>query len=118
MCMPFIGLRVTKLFSDKDKFSVCDAATEVANGAIGYDPDEPYGDNNQRFEGVSATVTCNANYGLDGHEAATCTSGQWTEATLGPCLPGMSDTLLHSTMYLHKHSVSFHINFLHMMVFL
>ena len=68
-------------------FPVCDAAIDVANGDIGYDPDEPYGDSNERFEGVSATVTCNANYGLDGPESALCTSGQWTEAALGPCLP-------------------------------
>ena len=68
---------------------MCDTATDVANGGIEYDPDEPYGDNSQRFEGVTATVTCNANYGLDGPETSTCTSGQWTETTLGPCLPCM-----------------------------
>ena len=70
--------------------SVCDAVTAVENGGIGYDPDKPYGDSNQRFEGVTATVTCNANYGLDGPEASICASGQWTEANLGPCLPGMT----------------------------
>ena len=66
--------------------SVCDAATDVANAGIGYDPDEPYGGNNQRFEGVTASVTCHNGYGLDGPETAMCTSGQWSEATLGPCL--------------------------------
>ena len=63
--------------------------TEVENGGIGYDPDEPYGDASQRFEGVTATATCNADYGLDGPEMATCTSGEWTEDVLGPCLPCM-----------------------------
>ena len=66
---------------------MCDAATDVDNGAITYDPEEPFGDNDKRFEGVIATLTCNADFGLDGPETATCTSGAWIESTLGPCLP-------------------------------
>ena len=70
---------------------MCDAAVEVENGAIVYNPDEPHGDNSQRFEGVAVELTCNApDYGLDGPQTATCTSGQWTETALGPCLPCMS----------------------------
>ena len=69
--------------------SVCDGATDVENGAIGYSPDEPYGDNSQRFEGVTATVTCSASFGLEfeEQEMATCTSGDWDPTTLGPCSP-------------------------------
>ena len=62
---------------------------------VGYNPDEPYGENSERFEGVTASVTCNADFGLDGPETATCTSGEWTEATLGPCLPCLFDSCYH-----------------------
>ena len=61
---------------------------DVENAGIGYFPEEPYGDENQRFEGVTASISCNAGYGVDGPQTATCTGGEWTEATLGPCLPG------------------------------
>ena len=76
---------------------MCDGEAEVDNGQISYDPDEPYGETKQRFEGVTARVSCNAKFGLDGPEAAICISGKWTEDTLGPCLP-CRNFMLHKTI--------------------
>ena len=84
MCALFTHMHTITLKTRKS-ILVCDAALDVTNGQIGYDPNEPFGENNQRFEGVTATLTCNEGYGLQGNSEPTCTNGAWS-ATFGTCI--------------------------------